>query len=66
MSKLLSQKKCDICQVTPTVIYDAPTTSGQWAWLCPSCWYKHRKTAKLGTGFGQKWMNEEFGDKLDG
>ena len=66
MSKLMAQQKCDICGRTPNTIYDAPTRSGRWAWMCGGCWIIHRRSPRLGTGMGQRWVNEAGGAKLAG
>ena len=66
MSKLGTKQKCDICGATPSTIYDAPTTDGRWAWMCPSCWRLHRRSERLGTGMGQRFVNEDNGAKLAG
>ena len=66
MSKLMSQHKCDICGVTPDVIYDAPTKRGPWAWMCLTCWRANRRHQFLGTGAGQSFENKPLGKKLEG
>ncbi|MCK5604609.1 hypothetical protein KAR91_22160 [Candidatus Pacearchaeota archaeon] len=63
---LCFQQECNICGLTPTVIYDAPTQIGPWAWMCRDCWIKHRRSAKLGVGLGQKFVNVDGGEKLEG
>lgn len=34
---VLDNVACDICRIVPTIIFDAPTTAGPWAYMCPSC-----------------------------
>lgn len=55
---------CNICRNTiQRTFVDAPTTSGQWAIMCPSCHPIHaRHPGKLGTGCGQKFEKQGTGD----
>jgi len=43
-------KPCDICGVTGTVYYDAPTSMGPWANLCEDC-FKRNGSSQIGTKF---------------
>jgi hypothetical protein len=47
---------CDMCD-TPIKdkFYDAVTTMGPWANMCPSCFTLGPGRGKLGTGFGQEY-----------
>jgi len=64
--KLVGDRKCDICKTTPKEIIDAPIVTGQWAWLCDTCWLRHGAYKELGSGKGQRFKNEILGDKLEG
>ncbi|MCK9513537.1 MAG: hypothetical protein M0R28_20245 [Pigmentiphaga sp.] len=44
------------------VLYDAKTNhGGAWALMTETSWKHHRRSAKLGTGFGQKYQLGEDG-----
>lgn len=53
-------KVCDFCNIhcnatAPEIIYDGPTRYGAWAWMCEEHWMQYRRSAQLGTGYGQKF-----------
>lgn len=44
------------------VLYDASTVhNGSWALMTEASWKHHRRSAKLGTGHGQKYVCGEDG-----
>jgi hypothetical protein len=67
MSSLLIKKRCDVCGIDSETIVDARTKPfGQWAWMCEDCWKRHGLYDSFGVGKGQRFVNEDGGEKLDG
>ncbi len=63
---LVNEKKCDFCGATPEKIIDGRTVAGWWAWMCESCWEKHKMYNTFGKGKGQMFTNKKGGEKLEG
>ena len=58
-------EKDDFGHVIKDEIIDAPTKHGSaWALMSPQSWRTHRRTAMLGTGYGQRYMKQEDGKWL--
>jgi hypothetical protein len=47
-------------RITDT-FYDAKSSLGPWGIMTPKSWLEHRASARLGTGFGQKYQQQEDG-----
>jgi len=53
-------KTCDFCgKECEKDLYDAATTWGPWATMCPDCFFKHG--GSLGTGYGQHYRKNKQG-----
>lgn len=51
--------KCDTCGTPITdTFYDAATSHGPWACMCPSCFTLGPGFGKLGPGFGQQYEKQ--------
>jgi len=48
---------CDFCQTKTKAEYDAQTKTGQWAFMCESCFKVHGSGRGLGMGLGQKLVD---------
>jgi len=56
--------RCDFCRADCAAhYYDAATKHGPWATMCPTCWPKQRRHARLGTGSGQEYRLAEDGKR---
>lgn len=58
--------KCEVCQGSlfqGKVFYDAKTHSGQWGWLCRTCFLAYCKG--VGVGLGQEY-DSKTKEKLRG
>lgn len=42
-------------------MFDAPTSNGLWANMTRESWERHRKTARLGLGYGQRYEKQPDG-----
>jgi hypothetical protein len=52
-------QKCDICETQITnKFYDAKTSMGPWANMCPSCFTLGPGLGKLGSGLGQEYTKD--------
>ena len=58
-------EKCDMCEARITeVFYDAATTTGMWANMCPFCFTFGPGAGVLGAGAGQKYEKQASGEFL--
>ena len=58
-------KKCETCDTKITdTFYDAKTSYGPWACMCPSCFMLGPGLAKLGKGLGQEYKKEVKSGKI--
>jgi len=64
--KLTRERACDLCGAVPKEIIDGRIKTGQWAWLCKTCWSKSGAYKMLGIGKGQCFENKKGGVKLEG
>jgi len=54
--------RCETCEAPiKSVFYDAKTTMGPWACMCPSCFTFGPGINKLGLGLGQKYTKRSNG-----
>jgi len=55
-------EKCDTCpNKIDKVFFDAKTTYGPWACMCPTCQVLGPGLNKVGTGYGQKYEKQRDG-----
>lgn len=56
---------CETCYNKLTnKFYDAKTTMGPWACMCPTCFNLGPGIGKLGQGFGQEYTKKKEGDNV--
>lgn len=56
---------CDTCQIKITnKFYDAKTSNGPWACMCPSCQTLGPGIGRTGTGLGQEYTKQKSGEWL--
>lgn len=63
---IVPHKCCDTCGTKiGNKFYDARTSLGPWAIMCPSCHHLGPGLGRLGTGYGQEYTKIEGGDRYE-